>query len=369
MNRWLSVRALCAAAFGLAFGLSAAHAADLWKAPPAPPAPSSLDIHGFFDLTFANDYITPRGLLVTNTGLTTQVLTGLVLDLYKNPMGFVNDVSFTMGTWNDLWSDQHEPIVGAWNEFDWFLDLDFKFAQYWKFEVEYGEFLPPAHGVQLQAGQVVGGVTLLSKQFVGETSTFRGDEGHVQLTLAFDDSKSGLPIAFNPYIRWFYQTAGGQYCASVVVLGNCSGVYYFEPGIVPTLDMKKYWGIPVTLTAPTWFSVGPTEFWNRNNGTTNFCGPASNSPCALSNLGLVATGLTAKAPIDTIIPTRLGNWYIKGGFQYFHIFNDALLAAQELTGSAGSFPPAPGTGGYGLGNYPDAHRNVVLGFVGTGFSF
>jgi hypothetical protein len=85
MNRWISVRALCAAAFGLAFTLSAAHAADLWKAPPAPPAPSSLDIHGFFDLTFANDYITPRGLLVTNTGLTTQVLTGLVLDLYKNP--------------------------------------------------------------------------------------------------------------------------------------------------------------------------------------------------------------------------------------------------------------------------------------------
>jgi hypothetical protein len=133
--------------------------------------------------------------------------------------------------------------------------------------------------------------------------------------------------------------------------------------------MKKYWGVPVTLSAPTWFSVGPTDFWNRNNGTTNFCGPASNAPCALSNLGLFATGLTAKAPIDTLIPTRLGNWYIKGGFQYYHIFNDALLAAQELTGSAGSFPPAPGTGGYGLGNYPDAHRNVVVGFAGTGFSF
>ena len=54
------------------------------KAPPPPPAPTS-DIHGFFDVTFANDYITPRGLLVTNTGLTTQVLSGLVFDLYKDP--------------------------------------------------------------------------------------------------------------------------------------------------------------------------------------------------------------------------------------------------------------------------------------------
>ena len=45
------------------------------KAPP-PPAPQ-LDIHGFFDVTFANDYMTPRGVLVTNTGLTTQIVNGL----------------------------------------------------------------------------------------------------------------------------------------------------------------------------------------------------------------------------------------------------------------------------------------------------
>ena len=71
----------CASAYvGAALSLaitsfgSAAFAADMkvLKAPP-PPAPT-LDIHGFFDVTFANDYITPRGLLVTNTGLTTQVL-------------------------------------------------------------------------------------------------------------------------------------------------------------------------------------------------------------------------------------------------------------------------------------------------------
>ena len=46
-----------------------------WKPaePPPPPPPPPLDIHGFFDVTFANDYMTPRGLLVTNTGLTTQI--------------------------------------------------------------------------------------------------------------------------------------------------------------------------------------------------------------------------------------------------------------------------------------------------------
>ena len=74
--------ACVAAALSLAitsFG-SGAFAADTtttttWKPaePPPPPPPPPLDIHGFFDVTFANDYITPRGLLVTNTGLTTQI--------------------------------------------------------------------------------------------------------------------------------------------------------------------------------------------------------------------------------------------------------------------------------------------------------
>src|SRR2546425_11451088 len=38
-------------------------AADLpVKAPPPPPAAPEFDIHGFFDISFKNDYITPRGL-------------------------------------------------------------------------------------------------------------------------------------------------------------------------------------------------------------------------------------------------------------------------------------------------------------------
>jgi len=353
MGRWKFVRALCAGTFGLGLALNAAAAADLQlKAPPAPPLTPGLDVHGSFDLTFAPDYITPRGLLVTNTGLTTQALMGMVLDLYKNPSGFINDVSFTMGTWNDLWSKQGDSGVGAWNEFDWFLDLDFRFAQFWKLQAEYGEFLPPAHGTT--------------------SSSFLHDEHHVQLTLAYDDSRSGLPVVFNPYVRWFYATTSGS---STVVMGDTSDTYYFEFGVTPTIDMKKYWNLPVTFLVPTWFSVGPSSYWNRNDGTTNFCGPTpgpfisgpASSACALSDFGVVSTGLTAKVPIDAVIPTRLGNWYIKGGFQYYHLVNDALLAAQEFTGTAGSTPGA--VSGYAFGNYPSAHRDVVVGFVGTGFSF
>jgi hypothetical protein len=100
--------------------------------------------------------------------------------------------------------------------------------------------------------------------------------------------------------------------------------------------LKKYTGLPITLTAPTWVTVGPTDFWNRNDGTTNFCGALSNQPCALSNAGVFATGLTGKTPLDFWIPKRLGNWYVKYGFEL--PYYERRLAGR--TGDHGRCPAA-----------------------------
>ena len=75
-------------------------------------------IHGFADLSFKNDYITPRGLLVTNKGLTTQIDGGLVFDLYSDKTGPLTDLSAVVGIWNDLYSKQNNKNFGPWNEFD-----------------------------------------------------------------------------------------------------------------------------------------------------------------------------------------------------------------------------------------------------------
>jgi hypothetical protein len=80
----------------------------------------------------------------------------------------------------------------------------------------------------------------------------------------------------------------------------------------------------------------------------------STAPCELSSAGVFSTGLTAKVPL-AFIPKNLGNWYVKGGFQYYHLINDSLLLAQTFTGTATSFLTA--------------HRDVVVGFGGIGFGF
>jgi hypothetical protein len=108
----------------------------------------------------------------------------------------------------------------------------------------------------------------------------------------------------------------------------------------------------VTLSAPTWVTVGPSSYWNR--GVTG-CGTSALTPCETDGAGVFSTGLSAKMPIDFLIPTRLGNWYITGGFQYYHLINDSLLLAQTFTGTATSFATA--------------QRDITVGFAGFGFTF
>jgi hypothetical protein len=303
--------------FALAGSTSGANASDPYAPSPEPPFGSA--IHGFVDFTFKNDFMTPRGVLVTNTGLTTQILSGLSLDIYKGP-GLISNVSLSAGVWNDLWSEQNSATVGPWNEFDWFAGVSFTVARNWYVGVQFIQFDSPPG--------------------------FFAARSNVETTLGYDDSKSGWPIALHPYVKWFYEVAG----TSTVVVGKNSGTNDVELGIVPTYVIKSF-SRPITLTAPTWITVGPTTYWN--DGTPG-CGALSTSPCAKSNAGVFSTGLEARMPLD-FIPRAYGNWYVKGGVQYYHIINDSLLLAQTFVGTAPS--------------YADAHRDVAVGFGGMGFTW
>src|SRR5207302_984610 len=117
--------------------------------------------------------------------------------------------------------------VGPWNEFDWFAGVKIGFAQNWTFGVEYIEFIPPA------------------ASFI---TSFPRPERNVEFTLAYDDTSWGWPISIHPHVKFFWAAEG----PSTVVLGKGGDIYYFELGITPTLDLRKYGGTPVTLTAPTW---------------------------------------------------------------------------------------------------------------------
>jgi hypothetical protein len=309
----------------MSLGVNASFAADMpLKAPPTVVEP--LDMHAFFDVSFKNAYITPRGLLVTNTGLTTQILAGLAGDVYKSKTGFINSVSVYSYVWNDLWSKQNNSKVGSWNEFDWAVGMSVKFAQNWRFGVEYVEFLSPPGNFSI--------------------------ERNIEFTLAYDDSGwwGGGPFTLNPYVKLFYAVSSGS---STVVVGKAGGTYDVELGIVPTLDMKRYLGIPLTLSAPTWVTVGPSDYWNVGG---NPCGATL---CSTDNVGVFSTGLTAKLALEWV-PARYGKWYAKAGFQYYNFLNDNLQLAQQATLFGDLTNPAL---------FARTHKDYVVGFGGLGFSF
>lgn len=322
-------RFVSALAAGAALSLAAvaasptADAADIpVKAVPVVGPSVPLDVHGYADLTIASNRITGGGLLLyPSRGVLEQLNAGLALDIYKDPAGFINSVSLYGGIWNEFWSD---PTPGArvWQEMDLWFGATIGFAQYWKFSAEHLQFHFP--------------------------SAIPTAYNYV-FTLAYSDAHWGWAIPLNPYVSVFYNAAGG----STVVFGKPTGSYRVTVGIAPSVS--PFAGVPLSFTMPTSFTFGPSEFWNRADGTTNVCGPLGTLPCATSSAGFFSTGLQAKYGLESVIPKRLGNWYVKAGIQYYHIMNDALLAAQVVTGAATSFT--------------DAHKDIVVGTGGIGFSF
>jgi hypothetical protein len=312
------------------FGTSA-FAADMpTKAPPVAVAPTvPLDVHGFVEYDIANTRVTGGGMLLYNRGTVNHVTTGVTLDLYKNPNGFINGVQAFGGVWNETWNN---PPVGAstWQEMDWWVGFNVKFAQRWLFSAQMLDFILP-HGTNP----------------VGNTMY------NYVVGLAFDDSGGalGLPFALNPYVYGFIAASG----PSTVALGKNGSTYRFDVGIQPSFDMSKTWGVPVTFTIPVWATVGPREYWNRQDGTTNFCGPTSTGVCDDSNVGYFATGLRSKWSLASLVPTRLGNWYLRTDAIYYHVIADSLLGAQVAIGTKGA--------------YPNTQKDIGVFTAGIGFSY
>jgi hypothetical protein len=263
---------------------------------------------------------------------------GISMDLYKDKTGFINDFSFNFGAWTDWWSEQHDPHVDALNELDWWAMFTVTFAKNWTFGTQYIEFIPPAADL---------------------ATSFPAIEHNIEFSLSYDDTGMGFPIPLHPYVKLFYEIAG----PSTVVLGKKGDTFDVEIGVVPTYDAKMATGLPLTITFPTWFTVGPSDYWNKNDGTTNVClGDNAAGSCSLSNFGVVTTGVQGKLALDAIVPKRLGSWYVKAGARYYAIENKALQAAQIFTGSAGGASNV-------LGTYAGSHKDVGVVYVGSGLSF
>jgi len=237
-------------------------------------------LHGFGDVSIKNDYVTPRGLVVTTKGVTVQVLNGLVA---VSPGG----VAFHAGTWLDInpGYSRADGNITAVNEFDYFFGVDYDILPKLNVGVEYSEFIS------------------------GQPSVAFKNEHNIEFHAKYKDSDAkGFTI--NPYAKLFWAAWSKS---STVVLGKAGGTFDVELGAVPTVKTGS-----VTFSAPTWITVGPKSYWGKG-------------PLKDSNVGVISTGLKASVPVSLFSSGAHASVY--GFGQYYHLANDNLVLAKAILNS------------------------------------
>lgn len=241
------------------------------------------ELHGFGDYSVKKDYVTPRGLVVTTDGAIVHLVNGLSVN---SPDG----ISLYAGTFLAL-NPGHvqggEPI----NEFDWWVGASVPVAEGLTASVEYGHWIFP--------------------------DTLPYDERNIQFSLRYADKpKNGISI--NPHANVFISVNSKS---STVVLGKPDGTGYLEIGATPT-----YAGDGFTLSAPTWMSIGPKEYWVADANKAQVAALVDGGE--RSNLGVFSTGLKASVPLKFLGGGAGANVYAFG--QYYHLINDGLVASKSL---------------------------------------
>jgi len=250
-------------------------------------------VTGLLDLPLSNYYLTPRGVIVENSGVIAQPMLQLFFNLYESD-GPVNNVTGMAGIWNSIHSKQRGPdtsTVENWNEMDLLSSLSVTFLNSWTFTFAYEYWVSPIDAFP--------------------------SASHIELKLGYSDSflkpllGSG-ELSINPYINFFIELKNKTAAAATI-----DESFYFEIGMVPKYVFAGY---PLTIQLPTYLTFPGDDYYSQN-----------------STLGVFGTGVRVTAPL-TFINWRYGRWSAHADFIYKHLFNDGVVFD-----NINALPPHSGT--------------------------
>jgi hypothetical protein len=278
-------------------GEPSASASKEVTAPPPPPAPIDL----LLDVEFANEYVTPRGMLVHTEGLTIQPLLLSFIQLYKGDT-FIDSAKIVAGVWND-YSTKPVPVHAPWGshptthwtEIDPIFGVELGFWKHFTLDVTYTAFVEQILDI--------------------------GTSNHLDTKLSLDDSEWLKYFALHPYFEYWQELTGKATDADVpeAVLGpsTASGKhpapgssYYFEVGIDPQYTFGQHVLGGLKVEAPCRALLPDDRFYGEYYGNS-------------STLGLFELGVKATAPI-TCIPANYGHWSVHAGFKWIDFVDDNL---------------------------------------------
>jgi hypothetical protein len=240
----------------------------------------------------SDKYLTPRGMIVADHGLTYQQLVLGFVHLYHDDSGFINDVTFIPGVWADFTSHPipihlKGPGAADWVETDPIADFSTTFAKNFKLDLTYVAF--DMHILDIGTSQ------------------------HFNAQLTFDDSPYLKAFALHPTVIFWRELDGKSTAAANFGVPSS---YYFDLGIDPGVNLGA-----VKIEAPLRVLLP-----NKNFYGTHF---ASNS-----TVGLYELGLKASTPLKWM-PKGYGSWSFHLGCKYMN-FVDKNLQHLALGGGFGN---------------------------------
>jgi hypothetical protein len=284
-----------AVALSLPLASGPARAEETAAAAPAPP-PSRF--HAVSNFEFSDKYLTPRGMIVHNDGLTFQWLALGLLNLYSSD-SFINDVTLVGGVWNDFSSEGvsiHAPFgskpTTSFVEIDPIAGVSVSFAKNLKLDVTYTAFAMQILDI--------------------------GTSQHLEVKLGFDDSRYLKGFALHPYVSFWQELDEKATAARVpyIVYLNQSGPdssYYFDIGIDPSYTFEK---LGLKLELPCRVLLPNKDFYGEYYDEA-------------STVGLYEVGIKASFPLK-FIPQGYGNWGFHAGFKYMNFVDKNLQGMQEF---------------------------------------
>jgi len=282
-----------------------AHSAE--GAVDVPPPPSR--VNALLNFEFSDKYLTPRGMIVHDDGLTVQPLVLGFFNVYKGE-SFLNDFTLVGGVWNDFCTDgvsKNAPFGSRpkthWVEIDPIAGISTKFAKNFQLDVTYTVF--EMHILNIPTSQ------------------------HLETKLSFDDTPYLKNFALHPYFLYWQELDGKATAAQVpyaVFLGQSGpdSSYYFEFGIAPSYTCQK---IGLSVSAPCRVLLPNKDFYGEYYDDA-------------STVGLYEVGLKASLPLKCF-PKGYGNWGVHAGFRYMGFVDENLQGMQEFNAPGKSKSGSP----------------------------
>ena len=258
-------------------------------------------IHALVSFEFANEYVTPRGMLVRDKGLTVQPLFLTFTSLYKGD-SFINDVTLVGGVWNDLGTSGvsvHPPFGSSpktpWTEIDPIGGFSFGLGKNFKLDITYTAFAEQILDI--------------------------GTSHHLETKLSFDDTSYLGAFALHPSITLWQELDGKATDAAlpggVIKLPPVNKAanhpapnssHYFDLAVAPGYAFKDFHGLKIE--APTRILMPDERFYGDFYAKS-------------STVAIFETGLKASFPIN-FMPSGLGHWSGHVGFKYINFVDDNL---------------------------------------------